>query len=158
MADLIQAAEQAQRLIQMLQGVDTIAKAMTEVGSLEQACNEVKTRHGVLTAQVADVQADLDAKKAAAQTAVEDSSALVKTARGVAEEVVAAAKEQAASIIAAATAQANEQLHSANARASNVAGEIESAMRKLDGINAAHAAVTIEHARVSALVAQIKGE
>lgn len=157
MADLIQAAAEAQKLITMLQGVETIAQAMTQVGSLEQACNEVKTRHGVLTAQAAEAQADLDAKKAAAQTAADASTALAETAKGTANAIVAAARVQAESIIAAATSQAAQITADANKHADAVDDLVAAADKQLDERKVQLAAITAEHDRVSALVAQIKG-
>lgn len=106
-AALNAAAQAADQLMVMLQGVGTIANAMRQVGSLEQACNEARTRHGVLTSQTADLQTALDAKRAeavvsalAAQVAVDDAAQKAADNLAAIQQQIGAAQQRLDDIVA----------------------------------------------------------
>lgn len=157
MVDLKQAAEEAQKFVQMLGGVKAIADALTEIGSYENAIGEVRTRHGVITSQVAELSAQLETKKADVAQAHEEAAAIREKANADAKAVADDARTKAETIVTEARVQA--QASAANAEKQCAALDAEAAewQDKLKQMAAAHIELLAEHKRVTDLVAQIKG-
>ena len=68
---LVNAYQEAERLLTMMQGVETVVDAMRKVGSLAQAGNEAKGRLSAINAQIEQAQVALNAKLAEIDVAID---------------------------------------------------------------------------------------
>lgn len=157
MADLKQAAEQAQKLIQMLGGVRDIADALVQLGSYEQAIGEVKTRHGLITNQVAELSAQLQTKKAELEQANADAQSIRDKANADALAIATDARTKAETLVTEARVQADATIKNAEQRVAELNAHATHSQALLAKANVEHAAAVAEHKRVTDLVAQIKG-
>lgn len=157
MADLKQAAEQAQKLIQMLGGVKDIADALVQLGSYDQAIGEVKTRHGLITNQVAELSAQLQTKKAELEQANADAQSIRDKANADALAIATEARKKAETLVTEARVQADATIKNAEQRVAELSAQAMQAQVRVATADADHAAAVAEHKRVTDLVAQIKG-
>jgi cell division septum initiation protein DivIVA len=186
MGDKMKAADDARRIINGLRGLLTLADETAELGSIEQAVAETKTRLDGLREDeraarelIAGAQTHADGLVADAQrkaddvvaTARETGAAELKAEREAAalalekrrkellaepEKVAAEAREQAETIIAAARAEA-ERLVSA-AKADPAYRELDATKAELAGLQNGIAAARCDHAEWGTKVAEVQAE
>ena len=157
MADLIQAAQQAENLLAMFQGVQAVADALKQVGSIEQAIAESTTRLGVVRGQVDQAQAELDAKKAEVANVANTAQSTIDDAKQQSAVIVLAANNKAQEILQAAADQAASQRSIIDAERAQHDADLLSARDTLAQVQALRDAEQAELDRVKGLVAQIKG-
>jgi len=156
-ADLIQAAQQAENLLAMFQGVQAVADALKQVGSIEQAIAESTTRLGVVRGQVDQAQAELDAKKAEVANVANTAQSTIDDAKQQSAVIVLAANNKAQEILQAAADQAASQRSIIDAERAQHDADLLSARDTLAQVQALRDAEQAELDRVKGLVAQIKG-
>ena len=157
MIDMTQAAQEAQKLIGMLQGVQIVSDAMTQIGSFEQAINEVKTRHGVVTALVDDLSAVLATKQSELANVTASAQEVVATAAQEAEKMRQEGVTEFARILDSAHQQAQEIVAASEANSAAAVESLATAKLGLDQVIADRVAAQAELDRVNGLLAQIKG-
>ena len=157
MIDMTQAAQEAQKLIGMLQGVQIVSDAMTQIGSFEQAINEVKTRHGVVAALVDDLSAVLAEKQAELVKVTASALEVVATATQEAEKLRQEGVTEFARILDSANMQAQEIVALAEGNSAAALESLAMAKIGLDQVIADRVTAQAELDRVNGLLAQIKG-
>lgn len=111
---LFKAAEDVKALNRMFSAVQSVATAIEELGSIEQAKNEAEARHAKLNGQVAELsqairssQEEFDAIQAKQESALNDLAKIQNEAQENARAIVDAAQEKANEIVKAAYDQAS---------------------------------------------------
>ena len=107
-SDLNAAVDAAHRLVAMLDGVRVISNALTEIGSIEQAISEAKTRLAQSRAETDAYLAGINDEVQRANGELASAQAAVQAAQAQAAALVNAGKEKADTIVADAIKRAAE--------------------------------------------------
>lgn len=107
-SDLNAAVEAATRLIQMLDGVRTLADALTQIGSLDQALRERKAAFDKVEGELSTARAAADAELEVIRGQVASASAGLQAAHAQRDSVLATGRAEAEAVVAKATAEVEQ--------------------------------------------------
>jgi hypothetical protein len=135
-ADKLQAADAIEREAKRWEGLLTTAKALREVGSLEQAAAQAEQRIANARATEQRILADLDAKRQTAEAQIADVNAHRKDA----EDAIAQERANLATASAIATKEADKLISDAKAEAERIVTAAKAdAQGAVDGLKDARA-------------------